>query len=352
MLDRVIAENETTAARTIQEIESALDSCTARAHSAYDRYQGALAELDWAERSESATAYHYSAVASAEAEYERLTQNCSQIRALYSEYTSQVAAYKKSLSADFDEYATLLKKSDAFLSRYAELLGRSQRAIDGDAGGASYAITPSASAGATNSIGSLSSTQQTWVDNGDGTAIFDSPVETGERLDANQGKTPGYQGTCGLVSCVNILRMAGISATEQEVVHFAAYNRLCNTGYPIPEDNGGTTPSDRQAVLANFGINSELRDGSIENIASAISEGRGVIAAFDAGKLWGDPDYYGGGHAVTVTSVKTNSHGKILGFFVCDSGTGGNDSAKYYSAKDIRAALRPGRKINVTSIIR
>jgi hypothetical protein len=56
---------------------------------------------------------------------------------MYSEYTSQAAAYKQSLSADFDEYATLLKKSDRFLSQYAELLGRSQRAIEGEAGGAS-----------------------------------------------------------------------------------------------------------------------------------------------------------------------------------------------------------------------
>jgi hypothetical protein len=57
---------------------------------------------------------------------------------MYSEYTSQATAYKKSLSAGFDEYATLIKKSDSFLSRYAELLGRSQRAIEGDAGGDSY----------------------------------------------------------------------------------------------------------------------------------------------------------------------------------------------------------------------
>jgi hypothetical protein len=138
MLDRLVAENEATVAQTTQKIELALDSCTARANSAYQRYQDALAELDCAERNECASEYHYSAVYSAEAEYNRLIQNCTRIKAIYSEYTTRTAAYKKSLSADFEDYSTLLKKSDSFLSRYAELLQRSQKAIGGEADGDNY----------------------------------------------------------------------------------------------------------------------------------------------------------------------------------------------------------------------
>jgi hypothetical protein len=138
MLDRLIEDNKATVAQTMQKIERAQDDNTARANSAYQRYQNALAELNQAIWDESVSDYHYSAVASAEAEYNRLIQNCSRIKAIYDEYTSQTEAHKKSLSADFEDYSTLLKKSDSFLSRYTELLRRSQKAIDGEAGGASF----------------------------------------------------------------------------------------------------------------------------------------------------------------------------------------------------------------------
>ena len=199
---------------------------------------------------------------------------------------------------------------------------------------------------------SLENTEQVWEKNGDGTSTFDSPIETGNMLDAEQGKVPGFGGTCGLVSCVNVLRMAGIEATEQQVVNFAASNGICWTGDSEPGNNGGTDPSDRREVLAYFGVKSELRESTIENISTAVSEGRGVIASVDAGKLWGDPDYFGGSHAVTITSVKRDdSSGEVTGFDVCDSGTGGKDQATYYSASHIENALT-GRPINVTSIIR
>jgi hypothetical protein len=144
MLDRLVADNEATMAQATQKIERILDSWKARANSAYQRYQIALTELNWAIRDESVSEYHYSAVTSAAAEYDRLIQNCSRIKAIYSDYTFRMAAYKRSLSADFEDYSTLLKKSDSFLSRYAELLRRSQRAIEGDAGGSSSPSTPSA----------------------------------------------------------------------------------------------------------------------------------------------------------------------------------------------------------------
>jgi hypothetical protein len=201
-------------------------------------------------------------------------------------------------------------------------------------------------------IKELEATQQTWTTNGDGTTTFDSPIETGQMLDSNQGKVAGFNGTCGLVSCANVLRMAGLNATEQQVVSLAASNNLCNNGNSNPDNNGGTSPLDRQAILAQCGVNSELQPGSVENIAAAISEGRGVIAAFDAGRLWDEPDYYNEGHAVTITSIKKAANGNVLGFFVCDSGTGGTDGAKFYSTEHIRGALKPGREINVTSIIR
>ena len=206
--------------------------------------------------------------------------------------------------------------------------------------------------GGSGGSGGLTATKQTWKKNEDGTSTFNTPTETGELLDSNQGKVEGFSGTCGLVSCVNILRLAGVNATEKQIVDYASKNGLCARGHKESGNNGGTGPSKRQAILSHFGVQSELRTASVESIVSAVSEGRGVIASFDAGRLWDNPDYYNEGHAVVITSVKKDADGNNIGVFICDSGTGGKDKATFYPVNRIRDSLRPGRPINVTSVIR
>ena len=274
---------------------------------------------------------------------------CSRINKIKDEFTVISAQYKKQMVECSSAYSTILRKGDSFIGKYIELLQISQSALSDGTGG-----IPTTSEGASiSNIGNgLTVTNQTWKLNGDGATTFNAPMETGKMLDSNQGKEKGFGGTCGLVSCVNVLIMAGINATEQQVVSYASSHGLCKKGRTNPDNNGGTDPAERQAVLAHFGVRSELQSANVENIANAVSEGRGVIAAFDAGLLYDDLRYYGNGHAVTITSVKKGANGNILGFYVCDSGTGGRDSSKYYSADQIRLALRPGRPINVTSVIR
>ena len=134
------------------------------------------------------------------------------------------------------------------------------------------------------------------------------------------------------------------------------FGKLCSTGYADPGMNGGTGPKDRQAILNHFGIDSgiipmnrgtggEIDDSSIRQIADNVSSGRGVIVSVHADMLWNDApvgidDY----HAVTVTSVKKNSAGEVLGFYICDSAQGGTT---YYTADKVRRCLT-GAPMNVT----
>ena len=204
----------------------------------------------------------------------------------------------------------------------------------------------------------------------DGNMIYDSPTEMDEYLYKTQGSADSnFQGTCGLCSCANILRLSGINASEAEMIAYASQTRdpnsfngmLCATGYSDPGLNGGTSPKGRQQILDHFGIDSGIfpiaydSDGTIASsnlsrIADYVSAGRGVILSVHADVLWDDAafginDY----HAVTVTSVKKNSAGDVLGFYICDSANGGT---AYYPADQVKRALT-GSPMNVTySIIR
>lgn len=199
----------------------------------------------------------------------------------------------------------------------------------------------------------------------DGNMVYDSPNEMNQYLYSSQGSADAtFQGTCGLCSCANILRLSGVNASEKDMLAYASKTRdpnsfngmLCATGYADPGLNGGTSPKSRQQILNHFGIDSGIfpishdADGSISNgnltqIADHVSAGRGVILSVHADVLWNDAPYgvedY---HAVIVTSVKKNTAGDILGFYICDSANGGTT---YYSADRVRRSLT-GSPMNVT----
>lgn len=201
---------------------------------------------------------------------------------------------------------------------------------------------------------SLVQTNQVWHNSSDGQSIvYNTPEETGKTLDAKQGKVPNFQSTCGIVSCVNVLRLAGrMATTEEELVCYAVGNGpLCRSGNSSGR-NGGTSPKDRQNILAAFGVPSKLYQPSIELIAQYVENGHGVIISVDAGKLWKQSWCYRMLHAVTVTSVQRSKKDMIEGFFLCDSGRHGMDYARFYPAQHLKQALSP-REMNVTtSIIR
>lgn len=211
----------------------------------------------------------------------------------------------------------------------------------------------------------LAASQFGFTKDNDGNMVYDSPNEMNQYLYKTQGSADAnFQGTCGLCSCANILRLSGVNASEAEMIAYASKTRdpnsfngmLCATGYSDPGLNGGTSPKSRQQILDHFGIDSgifpiahnsdgSIADSNLSQIADHVSAGRGVILSVHADVLWNDAafgvdDY----HAVTVTSVKKNSAGDVLGFYICDSANGGTT---YYSADKVKRALT-GSPMNVT----
>lgn len=201
----------------------------------------------------------------------------------------------------------------------------------------------------------LSVTKQTWDKYSyPGGEVYDTPIATGRILDSDQGKVPGYNNTCGIVSCVNVARLAGLSTEEFDAVDIAIKNDLCNKyrkgRFGKAHQGGATFPESRKEILKHLGIDSYLEDATIDNIAKRVAEGKGVIISVRAGKLWNKR--IKGLHAITVTSVQRGYDGAIQGFFVCDSGRHNSaDASAYYSAAEIQSSLTPNRPMNVTTNI-
>lgn len=116
----------------------------------------------------------------------------------------------------------------------------------------------------------LEKTAQQWHKDTDGNSIYDSLIKTGEKLDFKQGKYPGYKGTCELVSCENIMRLAGINVNEEQVVKYAIDKSLCETGSKSEADRGGTTVESRNKLLVDFGIPCKDEPVSVNNIAKRV----------------------------------------------------------------------------------
>lgn len=198
----------------------------------------------------------------------------------------------------------------------------------------------------------------------DGNMVYDSPTEMNAFLYKEQGSAKwNYQGTCGLCSCANVLRLAGVNATEREMIDYAAHTnapnsieKLCATGHLNAGRNGGTNPEGRQAILEHFGIDSGLFSVEKDNsgyasaqtmniISDAVASGKGVILSVHADMLWHDAPYgINDYHAVTVTSVKKDNLGNVLGYYICDSARGGTT---YYEAEKVRRCLT-GARMNIT----
>ena len=212
----------------------------------------------------------------------------------------------------------------------------------------------------------LSVSQYGFTKDASGMETYDSPLEVDQYLYAEQGSTyDNFKGTCGLCSCANVLRLAGVNYGEKEMIDYAANQqgglfstRLCIVNPFNPSASGGTTPKQRQQILDNFGVSSSIFDvktdadgktsiDTINDLAKWVSEGRGVIIDVDAGLFYNSPKNYGKGHAVTLTSVEKNKYGDISAFYILDS----NQGTVKCNAWELQDMLRNFVGINVTSQI-
>lgn len=208
--------------------------------------------------------------------------------------------------------------------------------------------------------------QYGFTTNASGMEVYDSPLEMDQYLYSKQGSAyDNFKGTCGLCSCANILRLAGVNYGEKEMIDYAAdpqgglfSTKLCTVNPFSASASGGTTPKQRQQILDHFGVSSSIwniktdADGktsieTINDIGRWVSEGRGVIVDVDAGLFYNSPPNYGKGHAVTITSVEKNKYGDVTAFYILDS----NQGTIKCNAWEVQDMLRTFVGINVTSQI-
>lgn len=189
------------------------------------------------------------------------------------------------------------------------------------------------------------------------------PFGIAPRLDDCQGDNfYNFQGNCGLVSVCNILEMAGIHTTEDEVVGRAIVLGLCTHSiFNAPTENGGTSVLDRKGMLESYGISAVILDskseaGSLEALARYVEAGYGVNISVNSGYVWDNPSFIGDGgsnHSIIVTGTAWDPDtGKLKGLFVCDSGSAEKPSAaKFLSVDVLQDAYRdaPGCTALVTT---
>jgi hypothetical protein len=151
-----------------------------------------------------------------------------------------------------------------------------------------------------------------------------------------QGDNPeNDRGDCGIVCCADVLGQFGLYRTEADVLRHAIDCRELHVVIDDPDRSGWTLPAEIARILSDYGVPAhDARGWSIERLAAAVQRGHGVIAAVNAGVLWGDARVLGLGpanHAVTITGVARYPYdGALQGFYINDSGTG--LSAQFISA--------------------
>ncbi len=178
-------------------------------------------------------------------------------------------------------------------------------------------------------------------------------------LNHRQGDNPlGFRGTCGLVSCEDVLRQFGLKVTEADVVMYAVGRGLCAVT-DVPSSCGGTSELSQARLLTELGVPAHVEAGrGLADLAAWVQEGRGVIVEVNAGELWNDPNAWDNGeanHAVVVTGVALDPlTGQVAGFYLNDSGRGyPGDSGRFVDAHQMaRAWAAPGGSGVITDLVR
>lgn len=176
--------------------------------------------------------------------------------------------------------------------------------------------------------------------------VSGDPFEIAPQLNDCQGNNIyNCQGDCGLVSVCNILTMADIPATENEVLFAALRLNLCTySEFNDPLNNGATNVFQRKALLEVFGIPSHIiasssEAGSLEALAQYVEAGHGVSISVNSGYAWDNANFIddgGSNHCIIVTgTARDPDTGKLKGLFVCDSGLVQEPSAAKFLSVDV-----------------
>lgn len=160
-------------------------------------------------------------------------------------------------------------------------------------------------------------------------------------------------GDCAIVSQQEVLEIMGQLPFRRP---WQTENRLIreaqNKGLAI--ENGNTLPAYAGELLTSRGVliakhyySQETKSSVIDSdLDSVLKRGHLAIVAVDAGVLWNDKKYLNGGHVVLVTGVSVLPlSGKVMGYYINDSGVSPASRGRLVSAAQFREAVnsRVGR---------
>jgi uncharacterized Zn-binding protein involved in type VI secretion len=137
--------------------------------------------------------------------------------------------------------------------------------------------------------------------------------------------TPGQSyNNCGVESSRQIINQTTGANVGQETL--LNQSMAAGNATQIPGNlyaSGGTTAAQRVSVLGANGVPAATVPATMQNLEVAVSEGRGVISAVDAGVLWpAGTAPLGSGHAILVTGVEYDDAGNIKNVIINDTGMG------------------------------
>lgn len=157
----------------------------------------------------------------------------------------------------------------------------------------------------------------------------------------------GMQNDCGVACVAQILILSGKKVSENDVVRVAVSEGLCNITDTTMGTNGATSSIHRATLLSKFDIKSKVELATTKDIAKYIEHGHGIIVSVDAGLLWNRTSDVGMGHAIVLYgTIHRASDGALLGFVVCDTGSG--NMKQYVTCAAFEKMYHYDRGINLT----
>ena len=127
-------------------------------------------------------------------------------------------------------------------------------------------------------------------------------------------------GNCGVESARQIINRHRRPPVHESDLLNEAIERGEASEHRDAVHRGSTSPEQRRRLLSRYGVESDLVPNRLTNIVQAVAEGRGVISSHVSGILWNTTDT--SGHAVLVTGIKFDAHGRVESVTINDSGRG------------------------------
>ena len=137
---------------------------------------------------------------------------------------------------------------------------------------------------------------------------------------ATPGRDSQSYNNCGIESTRQIIQRAtGSTIGEDELLSEALWHGLAKQGCTTWHC-GGSYPRNWEDLAERHGVGMHRERQTMDNLAQAVAEGKGVITAHDVSVLWGEPNK--GAHAVVVTGVEYDEDGRPKTVIYNDSGQG------------------------------